>query len=141
MRYLTIISLFVCSFNAAYAAGAKLDPALKDIDSNQSVEVIVQFRNAPTETQHRLVLAHRGQLKENLGIIRAAHYSVPGNQLKALSEEVDVEFIAPDRELRATSPTSPGPGQNIYTGPSRLRLGNRGSEFGHLRSRFGPAIN
>jgi hypothetical protein len=112
MRYSTILALFVCSFSAAQGAG-KLDPELKDLSSDQAVDVIVQFKSAPTEAQHRRVLAHGGQLKETLDIIRAAHCAVPANHLEALSAEPDVEFIAPDRKVKATGNAS---GANEYTG-------------------------
>ena len=64
--------------------------------------MIVRFKNVPTETQHHRVLAHGGQLRESLDIIRSAHYSLPATKLQSLSDDPDVEFIAPDRTVRAT---------------------------------------
>ena len=109
MRYSTIVLLLASGFSVAYGAEAKLDPALRDLNSNQNVDVIVQFRTAPTEAQQQRVLAHGGELKQSLDIIRAAHYAVPANQLKALSDEAAVEFIAPDRPVKATA-------NSVYTG-------------------------
>ena len=102
--------LFVSSFNAGYGAGPKLDPALKDLNSNQSVEVIVQFRSAPTDANISGYWPEVDNSRHNLDIIRAAHYSLPANQLEALSNDPDVEFIAPDRAVKAT-------GNSAYTGP------------------------
>jgi serine protease AprX len=109
MKYKVVILLSVCSFSTAYCAGRKLDPDLSGLDSNQAVDVIVQYKSTPTEAHHQHALARSGQLKQCLDIIRAAHYSVPANQLQELSEDPLVEFIAPDRAVRATA-------NSVYTG-------------------------
>ena len=101
MRYWTIAILIFCSLSA-YADESKLDTALKNLSSDQAVDVIVRFKNVPTETQHHRVLAHGGQLRESLDIIRSEHYALPANKLQSLSDDPDVEFIAPDRTVRAT---------------------------------------
>ena len=110
MRYATALVLLVSSFNAAHGAGRELDPELKDLNSDQTIDVIVQYRSAPTAADHHRVLARGGQLKNNLDIIRAAHYSLPADQLQALSDDPGVEFIAPDRAVKAT-------GNSAYMGP------------------------
>jgi len=109
VRYSTIALLLVLSFSAAYSAEPKLDSELQGLTSNQDVDVIVQFKNVPSDGQHQRVLAHGGKLKHSLDIIRAAHYSVPANQLQSLSEDPDVTFIAPDRAVKATA-------NAVYTG-------------------------
>ena len=109
MHYGTILFLLACSFNAAKGAEAKLDAELKGLNSNQTVDVIITYRNTPTEEHHHRVSARGGELKENLDLIRAAHYSVPADQLQALSGDADVEFIAPDRPVNATA-------NSAYTG-------------------------
>jgi len=62
-----------------------------------------------TRRDHRRVLERGGQLKRNLDIIRAAHYSVPARQIEALSKDPDVEFISPDRAVFSTATP-------VYTG-------------------------
>jgi len=110
MRCAIALALLVASLHAAHGAGRKLDPELKDLTSDQTIDVIVQYRSAPTAADHHRVLARGGQLKHNLDIIRAAHYSLPAKQLQALSEDPHVEFIAPDRAVKAT-------GNSAYMGP------------------------
>jgi len=109
VRYSTIALLLVLSFSAAYSAEPKLDSDCRVSLQNQDVDVIVQFKNVPSDGQHQRVLAHGGKLKHSLDIIRAAHYSVPANQLQSLSEDPDVTFIAPDRAVKATA-------NAVYTG-------------------------
>jgi hypothetical protein len=82
MRCATALALLVASLNAAHGAGRKLDPELKDLTSDQTIDVIVQYRSAPTAADHHRVLARGGQLKHNLDIIRAAHYSLPASNSK-----------------------------------------------------------
>jgi len=57
-----------------------------------------------------------------LDIIRAAHYSVPANQLQSLSEDPDVTFIAPDRAVKAY-------GECGLHRQSRLRLETAGADL------------
>jgi serine protease AprX len=117
MRHATIPLLLVSSITMAYGAGPKIDPELKDLASDRVVDVIVQYRSTPTEAHHRLVLAHGGQLKHNLAVIRAAHYSVPANQVQALSDDPEVEFVSPDRVLSAAGHSDGGYGNlSWYTG-------------------------
>ncbi|MBV9770509.1 MAG: S8 family peptidase, partial [Bryobacterales bacterium] len=109
MRYATLV-LLICSFTAAYGAERKLDPSLENLNSDRTVDVIVEFRQVPTEADHNRILARHGQLKHNLDIIKAAHYSVPASELEAISNDPDVEFIAPDRTVHAAgAPTPPAP--------------------------------
>src|ERR1700722_20237667 len=109
MRYFSILFLLAGSFSVARGAEAKVDAELKGLNSNQNIDVIIQYRSTPTEAHYHRVLARGGHLKHNLDIIRAAQYTVPADQLQALSDDPDVEFIAPDRSVTATA-------DSAYTG-------------------------
>ena len=92
------------------ASGDKLAAELQNVDDlDASVDVIVQYKHAPTEAHHRRVSERGGQLQRRLNIIRAAHYSISARQLEALSKDPDVEFISPDRVVFATADA-------VYTG-------------------------
>ena len=106
MRHAILTALLLLSASAVFSAPAKLDPALQGLDSQRNIDVIVKFRSVPTGRQHRLVLSHGGQFEHNLDVIRSAHYSVPAGELQSLSEEPDVEYVAPDRPVKGFAATS-----------------------------------
>src|SRR2546430_13554688 len=80
----------------------KLAEELRGVTPDATLDVIVQYRQTPAETNHRKVHAGGGQLKRNLDVIRAAHYTISARQLESLSQDPDVEFVSPDRPLFAT---------------------------------------
>ena len=85
---------------AARAASATLSPELRSLASGTDVDVIVQYKTAPTEANHARVAALGGQLHGEMSHVRAAHYTVPRAQLKALAEDPDVAYISPNRPVR-----------------------------------------
>jgi len=87
----------------------KLAPELRHLTTGATADVIVQYRAGPTALHHRRVLDAGGQLRSELAVIHAAHYSIPASQLEALSNDPDVEYISPDRVVTATA-------SNVYTG-------------------------
>jgi serine protease AprX len=98
------------------AAGHKLPQELQNIAPETSVDVIVQYRDQPTEVNHSRVSALGGELKRSLEIIRAAHYSISAGQLEALSQDPEVEAIWPDRKVFATWSLWGFGNTAIYTG-------------------------
>ena len=102
MRLTKAILITILTAGFSQAAAHKLSDELRNIAPETSVDVIVQYRHTPTATNHSKVSALGGEFKRNLEVIRAAHYSIPGKQLEALSEDPDVEFIWPDRKVFAT---------------------------------------
>jgi serine protease AprX len=77
----------------------KLSPELKGRHSNNSVNVIVQFRTAPT-TQHEIrVSRHGGWVKQHLGPVKGLLVSVPASRLAELSNDPDVAYISSDRPI------------------------------------------
>ena len=73
--------------------------ALKSGPSGSTVDVIIQFNQAPTDAHHQRVQDKGGVLKRNLDVIKGAHYSVPVESLDALADDPDVVYISPDRRL------------------------------------------
>jgi hypothetical protein len=69
----------------AQAASHKLHVELQGVASDASVDVIVKYREAPTAAHQGKILARGGELKGNLEIIRAAHYSIAARDLEELS--------------------------------------------------------
>src|SRR5205807_3382450 len=67
--------------------------------TNANVDVIVQYKQHPTQVQHRRAANLGGRFKKQLGLINAGSYSVPAGNLEALAADPDVAFIAPDRKV------------------------------------------
>src|SRR5437899_11439847 len=80
--------------------------ALKSGPSGSTVDVIIQFNQAPTDAHHQRVQDKGGVLKRNLDVIKGAHYSVPVESLDALADDPDVVYISPDRPVRGALDTT-----------------------------------
>jgi len=77
----------------------KIAPELNRLDTRSTVEVIVQFREVPSERHHESVRGHGGTLRKTLEIVNAGHYSLPARALRALANDPEVAYISPDYEL------------------------------------------
>ena len=103
--FLALITLLAAALS--FADGKhKLSKDLEELKSGLSgatVDVIIQFKQAPTDAQHGKVEGHGGVLKKKLDVIRGAHYSVPVKSLPALADDPDVAYISPNRPLSGTS--------------------------------------
>src|ERR1035438_7420210 len=102
MDSIKTVLITILTAGIGLAAGHKLPDELQNIAPETSVDVIVQYRQQPTEVNHSRVSALGGEFKRSLEIIRAAHYSISAGQLEALSEDPEVEAIWPDRKVFST---------------------------------------
>ncbi len=101
---------------AAYAKRPeKLSADLDTRDPAALVDVIVQFNSTPTESHHKKVRNKGGQLKTDLSdVIRGSHYAIPAAKLAELSDDPDVTYISPDRQVRGSLDfATPAVGANI----------------------------
>src|SRR3989442_351438 len=73
--------------------------ALKSGPSGSTVDVIIQYNQAPTDAHHQRVQDKGGVLKRTLDATKGPHYSVPVESLDALADDPDVVYIPPDRRL------------------------------------------
>ena len=69
---------------------------------NQTVDVIVQYRDTPDSRHHQRVRDRGGMHKTDLSLIKSGHYSVSGRSLAALENDQDVVSISPDRVVTGT---------------------------------------
>jgi serine protease AprX len=102
MRQLAVL-LMLCSSIRIVTAQSKFSPELENVESAGAIDVIVQYRQNPTDVQHQRVLSRGGELRRELSVIHAAHYSIPARELDALASDPDVEYISPDRAVTATT--------------------------------------
>jgi serine protease AprX len=73
--------------------------ALEGSSHGSTVDVIIQFNEAPTDAQHAKVQARGGVIKTKLDAIKGAHYSIPAESLSALAEDPDVAYVTPNRTV------------------------------------------
>ncbi len=121
---LALFVLFVLLAAGLSFADGKKHKVSRDLEALENahgatVDVIIQFTQAPTPTQHAKVRSKGGVLKKNLDIIKGAHYSVPVEALESLADDPDVAYISPDREVKGaldytTSAVSAPVAWNIY---------------------------
>ncbi len=98
-----LITLLVAGLCLADGNKPKLSKdleALKGGPSGGTVDVIIQFKQTPSDAQHQKVQNKGGVLKTKLDVIKGAHYSVPVESLDALADDPDVAYISPDRPVK-----------------------------------------
>src|SRR6266702_4337776 len=98
LTLITLLTAGLCLADGKNKLSKDLD-ALKGGNSAATVDVIIQFNQTPTDTQHQKVQNKGGVLKTKLDFIKGAHYSVPVGSLDALADDADVVYISPDRRL------------------------------------------
>ncbi len=102
LAFLALITLLAAglSFADGKKRGLSTDlDALKGGKHGATVDVIIQFKQTPTNAHHQKVHNKGGVLKRKLDVIKGAHYSIPVEALDALADDPDVLFISPNRPV------------------------------------------
>lgn len=73
------------------------------LNSDGTVNVIIQFNQTPQARHFEMMAAHGGQLKFALEKINGAAYRIPVKQLAWLQNHPDVAYVSPDRPNKAAS--------------------------------------
>ena len=72
---------------------------LTPVDPSSSVDVIVQYKHAPTEAQHQKVRDRGGVVKSKLDAIQGGAYTISAGTLADLTNDPEVSYVSPDRKL------------------------------------------
>ena len=64
------------------------------------VDVIVQFTVSLTDAHHQKIRNKGGQLKKELGLVKAGLYSMPAGAVDSLASDPEVVYISPDRPVK-----------------------------------------
>jgi serine protease AprX len=99
MKNLLRIAVLVLTASFAFAQQSKIAPDLAGFSSNKNVNVIIQFKHAPTAAEHQKVHNLGGSLQAPLNLVKGAMYTVPGSALATLAKDGEVVHISPDRKL------------------------------------------
>src|SRR5437764_5697100 len=94
-----VIFLLVLTASFVWGDDHKLSPELKGRHSKNSIDVIVQFRTAPTLHHENRVSRHGALVKQQLGSVKGLLVSVAPSRLAELSNEPDVAYVSPDRPI------------------------------------------
>ncbi|MGH9629965.1 MAG: hypothetical protein ACRD7E_16730, partial [Bryobacteraceae bacterium] len=101
------VLLAAISFLTAPAVATDAGKVATDVSAHargNSVDVIIQFKETPTERHHDKIRGKGGQLTKDLSrAIRGGLYSIPLSQLNELSADPAIEYISPDRPLQAAT--------------------------------------
>ncbi len=103
LALLALFTLLAVELSLADGKSHKLSKefqAQKNTANDVKVDVIIQFKQVPTNAQHQKVRDKGGVLKTKLDIIKGGHYSVPVEALDALAADPDVVYISPDRATK-----------------------------------------
>ena len=82
---------------AAFGGHPKIAKDLERVDPASNVDVIIQYKQAPTAAHHQKVHAKGGQHKRDVSVIKGGHYSMRASELAGLANDPDVVAISPDR--------------------------------------------
>ena len=109
------LALFVLlTTSCAFAGPEKIANDLQAVDPTSTVNVIVQFAHVPTDTDHQNVRNMGGALLRNLQSIKAGLYSLSASALPGLSNDPNVVYISPDRQVKGSYDYAPATvGANI----------------------------
>jgi serine protease AprX len=93
----------------------KISNDLVGRDMSGQVDVIVQYRHAPTPQQHQKLIRLGGMLKQELWSLRGGAYRLPASALAEMESDPEVVYVTPDRAVRSTTVSSPLPILDYHT--------------------------
>jgi serine protease AprX len=99
----------------AHATPSKISNDLVGRDMSSQVDVIVQYRHAPTPQQHQKLVQRGGMLRQELWSLRGGVYRLPASALAELESDPEVVYVSPDRAVRSTTVSSPLPMLDYHT--------------------------
>jgi serine protease AprX len=80
----------------------KISQDLQNLDPSKPVNVIVQYTDGPSDTNHQMVAAQGGTHVADLALVKGAMYSVSPSALLEIAKSRNVAYITPDRQVRRT---------------------------------------
>jgi serine protease AprX len=93
------LGCLILSASLAFAGSRKMSKDLEGKNTSDQVDVIVQFKQAPTSRHHQKVFNRGGRLNHELGLVKSGAYSLPVSALAGLAADPDVAYISPDRPV------------------------------------------
>ena len=85
----------------AWGRNPRLAPDLSPDDSNDLVNVIVQFKQTPGEVHKDKIRRKDGSVASELPLVKALSGRLPKNRLSELANDPEVSYISPDRPVHS----------------------------------------
>src|SRR5581483_10893778 len=79
---------------------ATLAKARQGSNTNQTLNVIVQFKQVPAASQYAKMLGRGAKLHSKLHMVKAAAFAIPASALAALADDDDIAFVTLDHPLK-----------------------------------------
>src|SRR4051812_37219198 len=98
-RITLILAAIFASLCVAKSPKVSLD--LPEASHFGRIDVIVQFNQTLSPELHGKVERKGGVLQRELGLIRAAVYSVPADVAASIADDPEVDYVSPDRPVQA----------------------------------------
>ncbi len=93
--------LLVATSSVAQVAIATLAPELVGRTDNNSADVVVRFTTPITAAHWAKITSRGGTVIDDFSFIKALHAKLPASQLKALSQDGEVDYVSPNRSMRS----------------------------------------
>src|ERR1700674_3399279 len=99
--------LLVAAASAAFGQGnhGNVAPDISLSNPNAMVDVIVQFKNAPTKNDLKK-LGPYGQMKKIFNGIKAAQVTLSVSTIQSLASDPDIAYISPNRPTKGSLDTT-----------------------------------
>src|ERR1035437_1276957 len=109
------LTLLIAGCAAALLAGsAKKSQDLEGVAPGQAVQVIVQYRNQPSQADVDHLAAKGGKIKWSHPSVRGISLTIPAASLDDVAADPNVTYVSVDRPLRSTMDyTVPTTGANL----------------------------
>ena len=99
MKSLLRIAVLLLAGSFAFAQSPKIAPDLAGLNPKSKAKVIIQYRHAPADADHRDVVNRGGSFTRHLHLINGDVYTLPASALAALANNPRVAYISPDRKI------------------------------------------
>jgi serine protease AprX len=100
-----MLCAIVLTASLAFAGSRKLSRELENVQPGSTIDVIVQYKQVPTEAHYQRMKGRGGLEKARLHSIKAAAFSLPVSALRDLDADPDVAYVSPDRPVGSTAST------------------------------------
>lgn len=108
-RLLVLGALVLLAGCAASATPLRLSGDLGSRNASDQVDVIVQYRQAPTLLQHQRLVQRGATMKLEFQSLNARAYRVSPSALAELEADPNVLYVSLDRAVHSTAVSSPAP--------------------------------
>jgi serine protease AprX len=100
-RLRTLAVVMLAAAPVVFGGTPKISKDLEAVDPGAIIDVIIQFKHAPTGQYHRNVESLGGTHKTDLELVKGGLYAIPRRALEQLAQDPEVAYITPDRKHRA----------------------------------------